>query len=53
MKSRRVYVDLDNLKSMGYIIKKSDNGYWVFIESLSLTIEIEKKYIHGLDLVFR
>jgi hypothetical protein len=54
MKSRRVYVDFNNLKSMGYIIKKSNNeSYWVFIESLNLTIEIERKHIHGLDLVFR
>ena len=54
MKSRRVYVDFNNLKSMGYIIKKSDgDSYWVFIESFGATIEIERKYIHGLDLVFR
>ena len=54
MKSRRVYVDFYNLKSMGYIIKKSNNdSYWVLIESLNLTMEIERKYIKGLDLFFR
>jgi uncharacterized protein YdeI (BOF family) len=54
MKDRKVYIKYDNVNSVGYIVKKIDpNTYWVFIESIGITMEIDKKHIQGLDLVFR
>lgn len=51
---RRVYIEFNNISSYGYIIKKVDFGlYLIFIESIGKSVEIEDKYIKGLEIAFR
>jgi hypothetical protein len=51
---RKVFVEINNEISTGYIIKKIDaREYLVFVESIQKTLQINKNNIKNLDLAFR
>lgn len=51
---RKVYISYNNINSVGYIIKKLNSDcYWVFIDSINSTLEVNKKHILDLDYFFR
>jgi hypothetical protein len=53
MRYRKVYVEYNNITSSAYIIRKIDvDNYYVFVDSISKIVILEKKFIKDLDKFF-